>query len=311
MTVMITGAFDVGFAHTKIAIPEFGLCEQFATAIAEPPSDMAGMSGSKVYKMDYGTFVYGNDALKPGMKQIALLDEEMLIKHIPGIICAVSDAMGFDALYYVEVISTGLPLHAWSKHRASLQKSLMTISCNDISYAFKRVDIRPQALGALGRHAMLSEEYPNGLILDIGAFSMQVVRHKYFKPNASDSRQYNSLGILSAARNLVPLLKEISGGIIVPDYVALKAVREKKFDGRDISDQVDAVVASYIERLMSVLDNDYNNIFPSLDEIVVAGGGAYVVAHALQSRSSNVTVLCDPEFATVRGYAHLSEMQPL
>ena len=220
---MTVGAFDVGFAQSKIVFPDYCMCGQFPSTVAEPPADMAGMSnGSKIYRMDYGTFVYGNDALKPGMKQIALLDEVMLIKHMPGFICASTDALNYDVLRYTDVLSTGLPLHAWSKHRASLQQSLKSISCNDITYKFKRVDIRPQVLGSLGRHSILSWECPNGLILDIGAFSMQVVRHNYFKPIANGSRQYNSLGILSAARDLVPLLTEITGGISVTDHAALK-----------------------------------------------------------------------------------------
>ena len=307
---LCVGAFDVGFAQNKIVILDFNVCSQFPSAVAEPPSAMAGMNnGLKIYKMDYGTFVFGEDAMKPGMIQIPLLNEELLIKHMPGLICASADAAGVD-LCYVDVLSTGLTLNAWLNHRGALQQSLKTIHCNEITYKFERVDIRPQCLGALGGHSKITSwKYPCGLILDIGAFSTQMVRYNHCIPTAKDSRQYNELGLLSASRCIVPLLAQIAGGRIITDSMALKALREKKYCGQEIVDQVDAVVFSYTELLLSVLGSDYKYIMLDLDEIIITGGGAHLVAQVLKNKLPNVKVLDDPEFANVRGYAYLSELQ--
>ena len=89
----------------------------------------------------------------------------------------------------------------------------------------------------------------------------------------------------------------------------LKALREKEHDGHKFSALVDAVVASYTERLLSVLENDYKAIINDLDEIVISGGGAHLVASVLKNKLPNVRVLDEPEFANVRGYAYLSELQ--
>ena len=87
---------------------------------------------------------------------------------------------------------------------------------------------------------------------------------------------------------------------------AMEAIRDRKYLAQDIGTQIDSVIDSYAERLLANLRSDYRDIIPELDRLVVAGGGAYLVGEALKKEYSRVTVLAEPEYANVRGYAYLS-----
>jgi len=187
---------------------------------------------------------------------------------------------------------------------------LQTIRCNGETYRFDRVDVRPQGVGALGYHTSRGASVEeNGLVLDIGGNTVLAVRYQNLKPRATNTRQYNGMGVLSVARSLAPLLSSLSDGCKVTEIRAMQAVRERKYRGHDIGTQVDSAVKLYSERLLANLRADYKDVIPDLDCLVVAGGGAYLVGESLEQEYQGTIVLPEPEFSNVRGYVWLSEQQ--
>jgi len=298
---------DVGFAQTKLSCPEKNINVTIPSAVAEPQHAMAGIGcGQKLFVLDGGKYVFGHDALVPGSKQIQSLDEEWLLKYMPGLICAAAAAAGLD-LHEVGILSTGLPIEMWRRHQNLAKEILQTIHCNGETYTFDRIDVRPQGVGALGYHTQLGAPADEcGLVVDIGGNTVLAVRYDQLRPIGTNTRQYNELGVLSVARALTPFLSEMSGGRTVTEIKAMKAIRDRKYLAQDIGTQIDSTIDSYAERLLANLRSDYRDIIPELDRLVVAGGGAYLVGEALRKEYPRVTVLAEPEYANVRGYAYLS-----
>lgn len=302
-------ALDAGYADNKSISPE-GKIHTFPSAVATPQQSMAAFGGGqKIFVMDHGTYVFGNDALVAGSRQIQSLDDEWLLNFLPGFVVAAATFAGVD-LHNVDVLSTGLPVEAWRKYKVKLSESLKTIHCNGETYKFARVDVRPQSVGVLGLHTMNgAPAKEKGIVLDIGSNTLHVLCYEDLRPISTNSHQYNRLGVYTAAHTLVPFLQERAGGIKISDIRAMQALRERSFRGEDISTQVDSVISNYILCLLNDIRSDYRDIIPELHRLVVAGGGAYLVGEDLKKEYPRVTVLDQPEYANVRGYAYLSSLQ--
>lgn len=306
----VVGGFDIGFAQCKMDVPAFGATVTIPSAVASPQFAKAGFGGGqRLYVFDTGKFVFGSDALVPGAKQLQSLDTYWLLKYFPGFICAVADAGGVD-LHKINVLSTGLPIDAWRKHQHLLKESLKSIHCNGEHYVFDRVDVRPQGVGALGYYNSIYGPPANecGLVIDGGGNTVLSVRYDNLRPIATDTREYDQLGMLAIARSITSYLSELSSGRVVSEIKAMKAVHSKTFLGQDITSVVNEAVERHCELLLSSLRADYRDIIPELDRIVVCGGGAYFIGDALKKEyGSKVVVLDNPEYANVKGYVHMSE----
>ena len=302
-------AVDAGFSHTKLFSPIDDISISFPSAVAEPLPSMEGFGGGqKVYVTDHGKYVFGDCALKPGSKLIHSMDDSWLLKHIPGLICAAAGKAGI-SLHDVDTLSTGLPVVAWRQHKDQLKEALRTIRCNGETYIFSKVEVRPQAVGALGLYSKAAPDYErNGLILDIGGNTVLAVAWEDMRPIATNTKQYNHLGILSIGQAIMPLLSQISDGAKINEIRAMQAVREKRFRQTDITTQVNSAISAYSERLLQEIRADYRDIIPELDRLIICGGGAYTVGEALKREYPRVTILDQPEYANVRGYAYLSTL---
>lgn len=303
-------AADIGYAQCKFQYSDSATYDEvmalIPSAVAEPMTSMQGLgSGQKIFVLDHGKYVFGRDALEPGSKQIQSLNEDWLLKFLPGFICAGALAAGVD-LHEVECLSTGLPIQMWRKYKESLPGELKTIRSNGETYKFDRVDLLPQGVGALGYHGKLGAPSDEcGLLLDIGGNTVLAVRYDDMKPKATNTRQYDRLGILSVAHDISPMLSQLAGGR-VSEIEAMQAIKNRKFLGSDISTQVDSAIKSYCEILMNSIREDYHTMIPRLDKLIVCGGGSYLVGEALKAEYPRTVVLPEPEFANVRGYHWLS-----
>lgn len=300
-------AVDPGFAQTKYAID--GRVGLIPSAVAEPLPAVEGLGhGQRVHYMDIGRLVVGPDALEPGSKQIQSLDEDWLLKYLPLLIVGAADHAGID-LHDVDVLSVCLPLNTWRSAKADLSESLRVIRDNGEAYQFGKVDVHAQAVGAIGYHTSQGADHDEkGLLLDVGGNTILALRYDRLKAKSAGSRQYNELGVLSAAHALIPLLSEMADGRRITEIRAMAAIRERKFRGSDIGTQVDTVVNAYSERILRSIRSDYKDMIPELDRLVLVGGGAYLVGEAIKREYKHVTVYSEPEFANVRGIEWLSSL---
>ena len=300
-------AVDPGFAQTKYAVgDEVGV---IPSAVAEPLAAVEGLgNGQRIHIMDIGQFVVGQDALEPGSRQIQSLDEEWLLKYLPLLVVGAADNAGVD-LHEVDILSVCLPLKTWRSAKTTLPNELATIRDNGEVYHFSRVDVHAQAVGAIGFHTQQGADInERGLLLDIGGNTILALRYDRLKAKSAGSRQYNELGVLSAAHAIIPLLSEMAEGRRVTEIRAMAAIRERKFLGNDIGSQVDSIVSAYSERILRSIRSDYRDMIPELDRLVLVGGGAYLVGEAIQNEYRRVHIPEQPEYANVRGIGWLSSL---
>jgi len=298
-------AVDPGFAQVKYAVE--GKVGVIPSAVAEPLPAVDGLgNGQRIHVMDCGKFVVGKDALEPGSRQIQSLDEEWLLKYLPLLVVGAADTAGVD-LNQVDVLSVCLPLKTWKMAKGTLQRELATIRDNGETYRFGRVDVHAQAVGAIGYHTKEGASADeSGLVLDIGGNTILALRYDNLRAKSTGSRQYNELGVLSAAHALIPILSDMAEGRRITEIRAMAAIRERKFLGTDIGSHVDSVITAYSERILRSIRSDYRDMIPELDRLVVVGGGAYLVGEAIKKEYKRVHIPDEPEYANVLGIEWLS-----
>lgn len=298
-------AVDPGFAQVKYSVG--GVVGAIPSAVAEPLPSMEGLGkGQRVHIMDIGKLVVGQDALEPGSRQIQSLDEDWLLRYLPLLVVGAADHAGID-LHDVDILSVCLPPKTWGAVRSEVAKDLSVIRDNGEVYTFEKVDVFAQAVGALGYYTLgCKNRDESGLVLDIGGNTLLAVRYDKLKAKATGSRQFNELGVLSAAQAIIPVLSELAEGRRVTEIKAMAAMRDRRFMGVDIGTHVDAVVKAYSERILRSVRSDYRDMIPKLDRLVVVGGGAYLVGEAIKSEYKRVHVADEPELANVRGIEFLS-----
>ena len=303
-------AVDPGFAQVKYSVG--GVVGVIPSAVAEPLPSMEGLGkGQRVHVMDVGKLVVGRDALEPGSRQIQSLDEEWLLRYLPLMVVGAADHAGID-LHDVDVLSVCLPPKTWRSVKSEIVRDLSSIRDNGDTYTFKRVDVFAQALGALGYYSIGCENPDeSGLVLDIGGNTLLAVRYDKLKAKSTGSRQFNELGVLSAAQALLPTLSEMAEGRRVTEIKAMAAMRDRRFMGVDIGTHVDSVIKSYSERILRSVRSDYRDMIPELDRLLVVGGGAYLVGDAIKNEYKRVHVPDEPEMANVRGIEFLSSASVL
>lgn len=300
-------AVDPGFAQVKYSIG--GVVGVIPSAVAEPLPAMEGLGkGQRVHVMDIGKFVVGHDALEPGSRQIQSLDEEWLLRYLPLLVVGAADHAGID-LHDVDILSVCVPPRTWKSAKKDIMEDLSVIRDNGEVYRFEKVDVIAQAVGAIGYYAKdASDINESGLVLDIGGNTILAVRYDKLKPKATGSRQYNELGVLSAAQALVPVLSELAEGRRITEIKAMAAMRDRRFVGVDIGTHVDAVIRAYSERILRSVRSDYRDMIPELDRLLVVGGGAYLVGEAIKKEYKRVHVPAEPEMSNVRGVEYISSL---
>jgi hypothetical protein len=301
-------AIDPGFAQVKFSINGKTGC--MPAAVAEPLPSMEGVGkGQRVHHMDFGSFVVGADALEPGSRQIQSLDEDWLLKYLPLMVVGAADCAKVNP-HEVDILTVCLPPKTWRAVKPQLEKDLSVIRDNGDEYRFERVIVHAQAMGAVGWHSSTCDNpEERGILLDVGGNTILALRYDNLMPKSTGSRQYNELGVLSAAQSLMPILSSMSEGRRVTEIKAMAAIRERKYVGKDIGAQVDAVIATYSERILRSIRSDYRDMIPELDRLVVVGGGAYLVGEAIKKEyGPHVLVPPEPEYCNVRGIEWLAKL---
>lgn len=300
-------AIDVGFAETKFAYENSGdiTCGSIPTAIALPAdTGIIGIGAEQaVVKFKDGTeLVAGNDAFY-STHQLENTSIDWLIRMSPALVIASIRKIGCP-LEQVSRVAVGLPAHFWQKEAQRVKEILSTIQLDSSSFS---PEVKVFAQGAGAFYCYCQTKNPpaseNGLLIDLGGNTLQVLGFEELKIRAALSKQYNHLGMLEPAKKLANRIAA-DHSISVSTAKAMVILRSGTFsvtgDYQSISEHL---ITNHMQLLAERLDADFGVQIKQAHRLILAGGGAYHLIHRLPDDWKHKAVLLpDAEYSNVIGY---------
>jgi len=278
-------AFDLGFGWTKVCTDE-GNCFKFPSWVAYH-SNTAISEVDRVL-VDGKEYVVGEDA-KYERQKISIAGIDELINYFPVFKKYALEKLEVDEKS-AEII-TGLP-PVYKEKAEQLEK--------------QGVEVLPQGLGIYldVEDKIVSDEV---IIIDIGFNTVDYILAKNgVKKKGHTLENQGVQRMVELFRNKLPsefgYLKGFSLQRIMDTFEKGYAVIEG--EKVDLSQYKDNAVREYNEMLKTRLTEEIGNLINEVEQIVVAGGGAYYLNGI---RKSGVFIPENPEFSQARGYLKYEE----
>jgi hypothetical protein len=300
-------AIDVGFAETKFAYENNGNITygSIPTAIALPAdTGIIGIGAEQaVVKFKDGReFVAGDDAFcSPHQLENTSID--WLIRMSPALVIATIRKIGC-SFEQVSRVAVGLPIQFWQKEAQRVQKTLTNIELDSATFT---AEVKVFAQGAGAFYCYCQTKNPpaseNGLLIDLGGNTLQVLGFEKLKIRAALSKQYNHLGMLEPAKRLVNSIAA-DHSISISTAKAMVILRSGTFsipgDYLSLSEQL---ITNHMQLLVERLEADWGERIMQAHRLVLAGGGAYHLIHHLPEAWKRKAIqLTDAKYANVIGY---------
>lgn len=271
-------AVDIGFSTCKCVY--MGQELKFPSHIAPARVNTVDL-GDKVsgYLWDGSRYVVGEPCNKSAEAEKYSIDISYLIDYSP---LFVAHALK-NVNAYPEILALGLPLEQFRSHREKLRKNLSSFAIDGKKHNFE-LRVYAQSVGALAKyihsHAPSPEE--DGFVIDVGFNTALVLRYQSLQAQSDGSGQYSQFGIIRALEALGSSLKKNLGESFTP--LELNQICQqgyvKKFGNKiDVTELVNAAISNHMETLVMSIENDYGRQLSRVDRLVLAGGGAYFLAH--------------------------------
>jgi hypothetical protein len=301
-------AIDTGYSFVKVKTGDKTF--KFPTAIAvKGPTSTNFIKEERVYDFHDKLYRIGEDALHYD-NRIYARDIEFIIKHSPLLVAHALELAGLKEC--PKELRVGLPIENFSSERKKFQQRLSKFVVSGKDYAFEKVVVIPQGIGALSDY--FSEAKPssteNGFLFDVGFNTVISLRYINMAAVQEGSRQYDQFGISRALESLATRIKNKSG--MQFDLVGVNQVfQDKKIKGVagaeiDVTGMISETMEEYLEMLMNRLRDDFGRHFDASDRLIISGGGAYYLKNSIPEKYKKI-VYCpeEPEYANVRGYYYM------
>lgn len=206
-----------------------------------------------------------------------------------------------------DFLVVSLSLAEFARKRDALKKACSSFKVDDKVYSFD-VEVMPQGLGIW----VYAGQPNNAMIIDIGFNTVDIVTVLNGKIRPEFCVGYKDLGVCEIADAVSNYLNSKYNGVHIPELALIDVLNSGKYSFErktyDISDIIEKKKRGYTDRIFTLIKNStkVGNIFDKVDEVIVAGGGAYFVDNGLKEKY-RFTVAEEPEFANVLGFLKLVE----
>lgn len=209
------------------------------------------------------------------------------------------------------VIGAGLPLTAYGREQKPFRRYLLRLS-QPVCFKFEgeayKVTIRdvllfPQGYSAIVNHPEFVREEPSVLLMDIGGWTVDIMRLDNARPNADTCRSLE-LGMIRCIDEAREQVRRDTGLSVTDAQVERVLAGQKCSIGEEASVIIQQQGRAYTERLLSAaMEAGFDlKALP----VILMGGGAAVVTRNLreQDRLCRVFPLTDPR-ANAEGYERI------
>lgn len=298
---------DVGFSTTKICTDgDDGIvCNSIPTAVAFPSNSGVVGVGAEQFILkfrDGNQLVAGEDAFD-SEQQLENTSIDWLIRVMPTLVLSAVNKTSI-SMEQVSRLAVGLPIQFW-QHEANKIKSLLSnIELETKTYK-PEVFVYAQGAGAFHyyRAIMNPPVSENGLLIDLGGNTLQVLKYDGLKLKAALSKQYNHLGMLEPAKKLASKVAT-DHAISISTAKSMTILLSGTFSTPgDYQLQSQQLISDHMRLLIDRLDADFGERIKQAHRLILAGGGAYHLIHRLPDDWKHKAVLLpDAAYANVIGY---------
>ena len=218
-------------------------------------------------------------------------------------------------------LAVGVPLAIYLKEREILRRRLLGLSAvvgvdggEDLPVAFTRVEIYPQGAGVV-LASMAAGSLPNGLtgVVDIGEYTTDIllIEVRGGRPVLLGEEYRTSLacGVHLVTRSIMSEFKRRTGApleLAEAAAVTWKALTGQAvvYNGReyDFGEAAKRAVRDAGALISRSITNTWGARVGFLDNVLLAGGGAFIFEEMLAGNLLNVRVVEDPVYANTLGY---------
>lgn len=301
-------AVDTGYSYVKYAYKTIDPATgevitplkkgKFIAAIA-PLDEVAGygVGDSKAVEYNGDRYLVGKDALL-SRSVLPTRGDDFLVKYSPLMIHEIIKREGVNP----NLLVVSLSIAEYAKKRNELKESCSNFQVGDKIYAFD-VEVLPQGIG-IWEYAGRPE---SAMIIDIGFNTIDIVTILDGRPAGEYSMGFKDMGVCEITNAISSYINSKFPGYFVPEIALVKIVKDGQLrinrKNYDIRDVIEKKRKGYTERIFTTIKTSpkLSTIFDSVDQVIVAGGGAYFIDEDLKEEF-RFTVLDEPEFANVLGF---------
>lgn len=306
---------DVGFGFTK-AISESGKKIIFPSAVSKTYITDIGLKPTSDYFVTYMNQIYavGKAATHCMITETSFSDDRFVSEFSK--LLVLTALMVLESNREIE-LGLGLPLMLYPKLKDKVRDYFefaeeIIVDSNNVAHTYHitRCEVFPQGVGAL---FSISSPVEDGIycILDVGFRTTDVIvveiKNKNINPlldmcftvDKGMSLAVERLGLMIERKYGVSYDTSLLFDIHERSYIS---VRGRKIDIEPHKKEVFGAIADDIVQSIS---RRLQRGFDTFDGVLVAGGGAFIVASVLQKVFDNVQVLDDAQFANAKGYLML------
>ena len=292
MSMKVIG-LDIGFGHTKVVYDEGKF--KFPTWIAFWIS--TGVEDVKPIEYEGAYYVVGEKARFSGKRiEIAGIDE--LIKYYPLITKYVLEQLGIPPKK--AMVITGLP-PGYAERGKELTKIFSSMGMKSI-IAFQGFGICTDVM----------DKFPSGLVIDIGFNTVDYLSYSVEEGRLIKeiSGTIPNLGVITAVSIFRDLLPTQKGVLKTKPLSGLVNIfLEGRWRGEDLSQYKESALIQWNEIIKARLRQELGVLYGEKSDLIVAGGGAYLVRPEVFSADDNapmeIYIPEEPEFSNARGYYKL------
>lgn len=276
---------------------------KFVTAIAtvDTVGDLGiGEKAAVEYNGDY--YLVGEPALNRS-SLIPTRSESFLIEYSPLLIHEILRRENIQPTLLV----VSLSLAEFARKRDALKKACSNFKVDGKVHSFD-VEVMPQGWGIW----VYANKPANAMIIDIGFNTIDILTVFNGKIMPEFCMGIRDFGVCEIANAVSNYINAKFDGIHVPELALVDVLNVGKFKYErqvyDISDIIEKRKKNYTETIFTMIKNStkLGSIFNQVDDVILAGGGAYFIDGGLREKY-RFTVVDDPEFANTLGFLKAME----
>ena len=276
---------------------------KFITAIATVDGVGDLGLGEKVaveYNSDY--YLVGEPALNRS-SLIPTRSEAFLVNYSPLLIHEILRRESIQPTLLV----VSLSLAEFARKKDLLKKACSNFTVDGKVHSFD-VEVMPQGWGIW----VYAGKPESAMIIDVGFNTIDIITVMGGKIIPEYCMGVKDFGVCEIANAVSNYINAKFDGIHVPELALVNVLNTGKFKYErqvyDISDIIEKRKKNYTETIFTMIKNStkLGSAFNQVDNIILAGGGAYFIDGGLKERY-RFTVVDDPEFANTLGFLKAME----
>ncbi len=296
---MIPFALDLGYSFTKIAYQD-----EKGNNLTQIPTGITLLSSADSYGLGNNAIEFEGDLYYVGENldenTLSTTDFKFIKKFLPLILYKVIKSLKLD-FNNIKLI-LGLSISDFNKTN-EIKERLKSFKVNDEIIGLNNVVIIPQGVGVYYDYGNFTDDIA---IIDNGYNTINFLHFKNGKPQQHNFKSYSGHGVVTIIKELknylenkynMPFSEQEVNNIFLKKKFTYKGIVQD-----EVTKVIETITKNYTKKLFNTIFRTEKKIIDTVDEVVIAGGGAKILEEYKNQLPKNYIYIKDPQFSNVRGY---------